>query len=328
MTFIMAKNKVIKKSTKDKLFTRAKIIALSEEGRSTRYIQNKIGVPKSTVHNVIRRYKTTGSFEDMFRSGRPRVTTKAEDQSIVLTCKRNRRLTAQEITTNFNDSHQKSVSERTVRQRLSHAGLNGRVAVRKPLLRPVNKFKRLKWAKEHKNWTLADWKKVLWTDESKFVVFGTTCRIFVRRKVHEKFHPQCMLPTVKHGGGSVMVWGCFAANKVGSLYQVKGILDQKGYHNILSRYALPSGKRLIGRGFVLQQDNDPKHTSKYCQRYLKRKESEGEVKMMTWPPQSPDLNPIELLWEQLDRQVRKQCPKSQAHLWEILQEEWANISGE
>jgi len=51
----------------------------------------------------------------------------------------------------------------------------------------------------------------------------------------------------------------------------------------------------------MQQDNDPKHTSKLCSNYLHRKEKSGELKMMVWPPQSPDLNPTKLLWDELDR---------------------------
>ena len=153
-------------------------------------------------------------------------------------------------------------------------------------------------------------------------------RTYVRRKATEKFHPECIQPAVKHGGGSVLVWGCFASNQVGSLFRVKGILDKKGYHSILSRYALPSGKKLIGRGFELQQDNDPKHTSKFCQNYLKKKQDLGDIKIMTWPPQSLNLNPIKLLWEQMDHQVRKQCPTSENHLWEILQEDRGKVSAE
>ena len=92
----------------------------------------------------------------------------------------------------------------------------------------------------------------------------------------------------------IMVWGSFAVGKVGDLHRIVGILNQKGYHNILQCHALPSGKRLVGKGFILQQDNDPKHSSHYCQNYLKKKEKEKELKIMTWPPQSPDLNRVSL----------------------------------
>lgn len=192
------------------------------------------------------KYKTTRSLEDRVRLGRPRVTTKAEDKSITLSCKRDRRLTAQEITSNFNSSHAKNVSEKTVRVCLKEAGLNGRVAVRKPLLRSVNRAKTLQWAKHYKNWTEEDWRKVLWTDESKFVVFGSKRRTYVRRKSTEKFHPQCVKPTLKHGGGSVLVWGCFASDKVGSLFRVKGILDQKRYHNICKKTMSKIRKPFMG----------------------------------------------------------------------------------
>jgi hypothetical protein len=71
-----------------------------------------------------------------------------------------------------------------------------------------------------------------------------------------------MTPSVKDGGGNVMVWGCFGGGKVGDLYRVKGILKKKCYHPILQLYAIPCGRRFIGANFLLQQDNDPKHSSK------------------------------------------------------------------
>uniref|UniRef100_A0A3B1JK72 Tc1-like transposase DDE domain-containing protein n=1 Tax=Astyanax mexicanus TaxID=7994 RepID=A0A3B1JK72_ASTMX len=122
------------------------------------------------------------------------------------------------------------------------------------------------------------------------------------------------------------VWGCFGAGKVGDLYRVKGILNKEGYHSILQRHAIPSGQRLIGANFVLQQDNDPKHTSKLCKNYLQQKQAAGILLVMEWPAQSPDLKAIELLWEQLDRMVRQKCPSNQSNLWELLLEAWGAIS--
>ncbi|CAJ0928226.1 unnamed protein product [Ranitomeya imitator] len=104
----------------------------------------------------------------------------------------------------------------------------------------------------------------------------------------------CLIPTVKHGGGGVMVWGCFAGDTVGDLFKIEGILNQHGYHSILQRHAIPSGLRLVGPSFIFQQDNDPKHTSRLCKGYLTKKESDGVLRQMTWPPQSPDLNPIKM----------------------------------
>jgi len=74
----------------------------------------------------------------------------------------------------------------------------------------------------------------------------------------------------------------------------------------------------------MQQDNGSKHTFKLCSNYLHRKEESGELKMMVWPPQTPDLNLIELLWDELNR-VWRVCSTSQEHLWETLEKEWNEI---
>lgn len=84
----------------------------------------------------------------------------------------------------------------------------------------------------------------------------------LRCRTSEKMLEECLTPSVKHGGGNVMVWGCFGAGKVGDLYKVKGILNKEGYHSILQCHARPCGQPSIGANFLLQQDNDPKHTSK------------------------------------------------------------------
>jgi transposase len=85
----------------------------------------KIKITKSTVSDTIRRFKCTGTYKDRKRTGRPCKTSKAEDKSIILSCKRNRRLTAKEIKSNFNAAHNKTISEKTVRRRLKTVGLNG-----------------------------------------------------------------------------------------------------------------------------------------------------------------------------------------------------------
>lgn len=138
-------------------------------------------------------------------------------------------------------------------------------------------------------------------------------------------HKQCIIPTVKHGGGSVMGWGSFAGTKVGDLVKIEGIMDQKVYHKILQYHAVPSGHRLIGKNFVLQQDNDPKHTSKFCKNYLKSKEKQRSLQVMEWPSQSPDCNPIELLWDHLDRSIKDETLRNKQNLWDTLEKQWKNI---
>ena len=214
-----------------------------------------------------------GSNQNRERSERPRCTTKQEDKYIRVPSLRNRRLTGPHLVASLNGTRKTAVSTSTVKRRLWDAGLLGRVAKKKPYLRLANKRKRLRWAKEHRHWTEEDWKKVLWTDKSKFEVFGSHRRKFVRRRTSENMLKECLTPSVKHGGGNVMVWGCFGAGKVGDLYKEKGILNKEGYHSILQCHAIPCGQHLIGANFLLQQDNDPKHTHLQTMQELFREEA-------------------------------------------------------
>ena len=304
---------------------RGQIIDLTNEGYSQRQVAAKIGVSKGAVQRTLERFRKTGSYSSRPKSGRPRSTTKQEDQFIKLMSLRNRRATAGDIQWAINSTRERPISKATVRRRLTASGLRGRVARSKPFLRPVNKRKRYLWAKKHKNYTVENWKKLLFTDESQFEIHGNNRRVYVRRRHGERFLNQCLKSTIKHGGGSIQVWGCFSFNGVGSLYRIKGILEKKQYHSILQRHAIPSGKRLCGRGFTLVQDSDPKHSSNFCKKYLQNKERQGELKLMDFPPQSPDVNPIEHLWEHLKREKVKHAVTSKDNLWEILSDCWSNI---
>ena len=98
------------------------------------------------------------------------------------------------------------------------------------------------------------------------------------------------------------------------------------FHSILQRHSIPSGINLIGHEFISQQVNDPKYTLKLCISYLERKKVAGDLNIMGCPPQSLDLNPIELLWEELYRRVRDLKPTSLPCLWDCLNEAWNNIA--
>ncbi|CDQ86405.1 unnamed protein product [Oncorhynchus mykiss] len=59
------------------------------------------------------------------------------------------------------------------------------------------------------------------------------------------------------------------------------------------------------------------HTSRLCKDYFTKKESDGVLHQMTWPQQSPDLNPIQMVWDELDRRVKEKQPTSAQHMWEL-----------
>lgn len=116
-----------------------------------------------------------------------------------------------------------------------------------------------------------------------------------------------------------MVWGAISASGTGDLVKIDGIMDKKVYHNNLVRHGVPSGSHLIGPGSVYLEDTDPKHSSNYCQNYLRHKDSAGTLEMMDWPPQSPDLNPIEQIWGDLENKLDRSIVHSKESLWLELQ---------
>jgi len=171
-----------------------------------------------------------------------------------------------------------------------------------------------------------DWKCVIFSDESKFMLFKSDGCQWCWIRPGQALDPQFTKKTVKHGGGSLMVWGCITAEGMGRLHRINGIMKGVDYVKILDDNLLGTLKdqklKKTGKyGIIFQQDNDPKHTSRVASNWFEEK----RIKKLSWPPSSPDMNIIEHVWHQLDRFVRAHdpLPKNKKQLWEALQEEWA-----
>lgn len=129
-------------------------------------------------------------------------------------------------------------------------------------------------------------------------------------------------PTVKHGGGSVMVWGCMSGAGVGNLQFIDVNMDRFVYLQILKDNLADSARKLgLSENWYFQQDNDPKHTSEVVKLWLLY----NVPKQLHSPPQSPDLNPIEHLWDELERRIRKRVIRNKNDLKTALTEEWNKI---
>ena len=135
---------------------------------------------------------------------------------------RDRRLTSTQLKRDeWSETSQVSSSSRTVRRRLDDAGLYGRVS------RKTDRHKliRLNWAKEHKNWSVHDWNKVIWSDESKFNLFGSDGRVYI---IGADFHPDCIQQTVEFGGGNVMMWVCVSCGCVSHVREWTLLCELRG----------------------------------------------------------------------------------------------------
>ena len=301
---------------------RLEVVFEHKSGKSIRDIAKKLGINKNTVSNIVKKHKSTGSVKDLPGRSRKKSTTQRQDSRLIRRSLNDRRLTSSDLKKVWQEECGINVTSRTVRSRLNEAGLKGCVAVKKPLLSKKNRKARFDWARAHKDWTVSDWSRVLWSDESSFELFNPAKRVFVRRRSGERYKEECIVPTVKFGGGSLMVWGCFSGIGTGFLYRVEGILDSKKYIRLLNSAMFPSVEKLFQNGeYIYQQDDAPCHKAKRVMEFFQRK----GVSVMDWPVQSPDLNPIENLWTILKQKVHNSKPSSLDVLWETLNGVWNNI---
>ncbi|KAL0155598.1 hypothetical protein M9458_049861, partial [Cirrhinus mrigala] len=137
-----------------------------------------------------------------------------------------------------------SASVATVRRALNNQGLHGRTPRHTPLLTSRNIRSRLEYARRNLDKTTESWETVLWTDETKLELFGHMDQRYVWRAKGQAYGQKKTIPTVKHGGGSIMMWGCFPAAGTGNLDCVPGIMDSQKYQVILKKNVMPSIDKL------------------------------------------------------------------------------------
>jgi transposase len=302
----------------------ARIVALIQDGRGQRETARIVGKSLCAVQNVYQRYEETGLITRRPGSGRKRVTTQRDDRFLVSTSLRNRTASAVLLRNQLQEVRDVNVSEWTVRRRLRAAGLSCRRMATGPPLQRRHRIARLAFARNHLAWNDEDWSNVLFSDESRFCLNGSNGRRRVWRRPGERYAPVCIDERLPFGGGSVMVWaGISSEARTDLVFIQNGSLTAHRYITEgLEDHVMPF-MITMGEHGILMHDNARPHAARIVSGYL----DEVGIRRFDWPALSPDMNPIEHVWDELGRRVRRHtpAPRTAQELRELLLQEWNNI---
>jgi hypothetical protein len=204
-------------------------------------------------------------------------------------------------------------------------GLKSHVQKRKPFLSKSQIKKRRDWCKEKQSWSAQQWSQVVFSDESHFELVNRKNRVYVRRLSTEKECQFNFQPRKQGGGGSVSLWGCFAAAGTGPLVFYTGRLNSSAYINVIKNTLPP----FIAASFDLkrdmwyyQQDNAPCHRAQQTTQWLKS----NQIATLEWPPCSADINPIENIWSIIDEELTKLPIRTLDDLKREIMKLWENLA--
>ena len=299
---------------------RERAIGMLQTGSSNREVATAFGCHRMTIVRLRRRLQQTGTTRDRPRSGRPPVTNPP-----------GRSLPSPTASTEqVSDGHSDSKHSARTPNKPSDCEAKTPTTWNKTIPAitsyavdtPASTKTELRGPENVRRWQNRNWQRVLFTDESRFQLHVADGRRRVYRRRGEREARCCVQEVIPFGGGNVMVWGGILGNVTTNLVVIDGNLTGQRYINtVLQPVVIPFLQRHPHTLF--QQDNARPHVANQTLQFL----NANNVNVLPWPSRSPDMNPIEHLWDYLDRQIRlrPQQPHTRQQLIAALMEEWRRI---
>jgi transposase len=210
----------------------------------------------------------------------------------------------------------------TLQKYLTKKGLPRTLAKRQILLSDVNKEKRLKFCKEMLEKDDDYLSRIMWTDETKVQAYPNGEAVFYRAFPEEQGGSKVVTPKKQNGGAGVMFWGCMTRRAWGPITVVEGTINGENYLQLLKDVVLPEIEASMVP-IIFQHDNAPAHKKASVTTFL----SQQNYETLQWPPQSPDLSPIEWVWNIIKMKMKAMTPRprTMATMRNAILDIWDNL---
>ena len=286
-------------------YQKYKIIFLHEEGDSIKVIANKMNINRNTVSKWINRY-INSNMGRITGSGRPTICSNDVILAVQNEVNNNKYINLREIKKNLADINI-VLSTYTIKKVLNEHGYMYQRHTKVFPLSEEHKSKRLKFAITYLNF---NWSDVIFSDEVSFWI-NIPPKRWCNKHITEDHDV-----TFKHPS-KINAWGSICVGKSFNLNLFTEIMNAKKYVEILNKSFI--GKYTENLFFLF--DNDPKHKSIKANNFIKK----NKIKKIDFPPNSPDLNPIENIWALLKKRLAKYHYVSMESFKVAIENEWHNI---